>query len=79
MAPQVARSSTTLTCPLYACSFDPKDADQLIVGGGGGAGSFGIGNKIVSDSSSFSYFSCFSCLSCLSCCSSAVSKARPLS
>ncbi len=46
--PQVLESAkATLTCPLYACDFDPKDATTLVVGGGGGTGKSGIGNKIV--------------------------------
>jgi hypothetical protein len=36
-----------LSYPLYACDFDPKDASTLVVGGGGGAGKSGVGNKIV--------------------------------
>ncbi|KAH6661078.1 hypothetical protein BKA67DRAFT_550112 [Truncatella angustata] len=36
----------TLSCPLWACDFVPQDASQLIVGGGGGAGRHGVGNKI---------------------------------
>lgn len=37
----------TLSYPLYACDFDPTDATKLVVGGGGGAGKSGIGNKLV--------------------------------
>ncbi|KAK9419265.1 hypothetical protein SUNI508_01242 [Seiridium unicorne] len=36
----------TLSCPLWACDFDPHDANQLVVGGGGGAGRHGVGNKL---------------------------------
>lgn len=39
-----------LDYPLYALQFDPEDANRLIVGGGGGAGRSGVGNKIVSTS-----------------------------
>jgi len=46
--PQVlASAKTTLSYPLYACDFDPKDAKTFVVGGGGGAGKSGVGNKIV--------------------------------
>jgi hypothetical protein len=46
--PQVLESAkATLSYPLYACDFDPKDATTLVVGGGGGAGKSGVGNKIV--------------------------------
>lgn len=38
----------TLSYPLYACDFDPQDANRLVVGGGGGPGRSGVGNKIVS-------------------------------
>ncbi|KAH8847900.1 hypothetical protein MCOR27_002507 [Pyricularia oryzae] len=41
-----AAAKITLTYPLYACDFDPQDQDRLIVGGGGGAGRSGVGNKI---------------------------------
>ncbi|KAI1861362.1 uncharacterized protein JN550_010892 [Neoarthrinium moseri] len=36
----------TLSYPLWACDFDPHDANQLVVGGGGGAGRHGVGNKM---------------------------------
>lgn len=46
--PQVLESAkATLSYPLYACDFDSKDATILVVGGGGGAGRSGVGNKIV--------------------------------
>ncbi|PNY23249.1 Uncharacterized protein TCAP_06791 [Tolypocladium capitatum] len=41
------RSSIELDYPLYALDFDPEDANRLVVGGGGGAGRSGVGNKIV--------------------------------
>ncbi|KAH8821637.1 hypothetical protein F5884DRAFT_768552 [Xylogone sp. PMI_703] len=46
MAPPIAIATTTLSYPLYACSFDPSDSSRLVVGGGGGAGRSGVGNKI---------------------------------
>ncbi len=46
MAPPIPSSSIRLDCPLYACDFDPQDANRLIVAGGGGAGRSGVGNKI---------------------------------
>jgi hypothetical protein len=47
--PQVLESAkATLSYPLYACDFDPNDATTLVVGGGGGSGKSGVGNKIVS-------------------------------
>lgn len=50
MAPPVFPSAkVTLSYPLYACDFDPHDANRLVVGGGGGAGRSGVGNKIVSE------------------------------
>ncbi|KAH6897180.1 hypothetical protein B0T10DRAFT_178569 [Thelonectria olida] len=39
-------ASTELDYPLYAVDFDPEDSNRLIVGGGGGAGRSGVGNKI---------------------------------
>ncbi len=48
MAPQALDSAkVTLSYPLCACDFDPNDATTLVVGGGGGAGRSGVGNKIV--------------------------------
>lgn len=41
------RASIELDYPLYALDFDPEDATRLVVGGGGGAGRSGVGNKIV--------------------------------
>ncbi|OAQ89406.1 guanine nucleotide exchange factor-like protein [Purpureocillium lilacinum] len=40
------RASIELDYPLYALDFDPEDAQRLVVGGGGGAGRSGVGNKI---------------------------------
>jgi hypothetical protein len=48
MAPLIPSAKATLSYPLYACDFDPLDANRLVVGGGGGAGRSGVGNKIVS-------------------------------
>ena len=47
MAPELKTAKLTLTYPAYCCDFDPQDANRLIVGGGGGAGRSGVGNKIV--------------------------------
>ncbi|KAK3937254.1 hypothetical protein QBC46DRAFT_393125 [Diplogelasinospora grovesii] len=46
MAPTIPSTELKLSYPLYACDFDPQDANKLIVGGGGGAGRSGVGNKI---------------------------------
>ncbi|QSZ35551.1 hypothetical protein DSL72_008421 [Monilinia vaccinii-corymbosi] len=46
MAPLIPSAKFTLSYPLYACDFDPVDSSRLIVGGGGGAGRTGVGNKI---------------------------------
>jgi len=46
MAPQIQTASQNLSYPLYACDFDPLDANRLIVGGGGGATKSGVSNKI---------------------------------
>ena len=48
MAPLIPFAKATLSYPTYACDFDPLDSSRLIVGGGGGAGKTGVGNKIVS-------------------------------
>lgn len=47
MVKTLPSAKITLSCPLWACDFDPHDANQLVVGGGGGAGRHGVGNKIV--------------------------------
>ncbi|KAF7717827.1 Uncharacterized protein PECH_000086 [Penicillium ucsense] len=46
MAPTVYSAKLTLSCPLFAADFDPRDNGRLIVGGGGGEGRSGVGNKI---------------------------------
>ncbi|CAI4217871.1 unnamed protein product [Parascedosporium putredinis] len=47
MAPRDFPSAKlTLSYPLYACDFDPQDPTRLVVGGGGGPGRSGVGNKI---------------------------------
>lgn len=48
MSSTISSVTTTLSYPLYAVDFDPEDDRFLIVGGGGGAGRSGVGNKIVS-------------------------------
>lgn len=49
MAPSpIPYAKITLTYPLYAADFDPKNSNFLLVGGGGGEGRSGLGNKIVS-------------------------------
>lgn len=52
MAPPFQRASIELDYPLYAVDFDREDSNRLIVGGGGGAGRSGVGNKIVGSLSS---------------------------
>ena len=47
MAPSIASAKLTLSYPLYAADFDPSNSDFLVVGGGGGEGRSGVGNKIV--------------------------------
>ncbi|KAM4057121.1 guanine nucleotide exchange factor-like protein [Hirsutella rhossiliensis] len=46
MAPPFPCATIELDYPLYALDFDPEDARRLVVGGGGGAGRSGVGNKI---------------------------------
>ena len=48
MAPPIASAKLTLSYPLYASDFDPKNNGFLLVGGGGGESRSGVGNKIVS-------------------------------
>jgi len=48
MAPTIYAAKLTLSCPLFAADFDPRDNGRLFVGGGGGEGRSGVGNKIVS-------------------------------
>lgn len=50
MALPFPQANIKLDYPLYAVSFDPQDANRLVVGGGGGAGRSGVANKIVRDS-----------------------------
>lgn len=47
MATPFPQASITLDYPLFGVDFDPQDANRIIVGGGGGAGRSGVGNKIV--------------------------------
>ena len=47
MAPPIASAKVTLSYPLYAADFDPHNNGFLLVGGGGGEGRSGVGNKIV--------------------------------
>lgn len=46
MAPSISSAELRLSYPLYACDFDPQDANRLLVGGGGGEGRSGVANKI---------------------------------
>ncbi|KAF5975276.1 hypothetical protein FCOIX_7750 [Fusarium coicis] len=46
MASPFPRSSIQLDYPIYAIDFDPEDSTRVVVGGGGGAGRSGVGNKI---------------------------------
>lgn len=48
MAPTVYSAKLTLSCPLFAADFDPRNNGRLLVGGGGGEGRSGVGNKIAS-------------------------------
>ena len=47
MAPQIAELRKKLAYPLYGADFDPLNPDFLLVGGGGGASSTGVPNRIV--------------------------------
>jgi hypothetical protein len=47
MAPYVPELRKKLSYPLYGADFDPLNPDFLLVGGGGGATSSGVPNKIV--------------------------------
>ena len=47
MAPSITSAKLTLSYPLYAADFDPSNSNFLVVGGGGGEGRSGVGNKIV--------------------------------
>ncbi|KAK2765933.1 Glycine--tRNA ligase 1, mitochondrial [Arachnomyces sp. PD_36] len=46
MAPEIRSAKITASCPLFAADFDPRNNDYLVVGGGGGEGRSGVGNKI---------------------------------
>ncbi|KAI9837443.1 MAG: hypothetical protein M1819_007091 [Sarea resinae] len=46
MAPNIPSSKITLSYPLYAAAIHPHDDSRLLVGGGGGEGRSGVGNKI---------------------------------
>lgn len=47
MAPSIPTAKITLSYPLYGADFDPRNPGFLLVGGGGGEGKSGVGNKIV--------------------------------
>ncbi|RAL10105.1 uncharacterized protein BO97DRAFT_373434 [Aspergillus homomorphus CBS 101889] len=47
MAPSIPSAKLTLSCPLFAADFDPRNSGVLLVAGGGGEGRSGVGNKIV--------------------------------
>lgn len=49
MTPPVASARLELSYPLYASGFDPQNNGFLLVGGGGGEGRTGVGNKIVTN------------------------------
>lgn len=66
MAPNIASAKITLSCPLFAADFDPQNNGFLLVGGGGGEGRSGVGNKIASLDPFFVLFSSFLFLSSLS-------------
>ncbi|KAG6031723.1 hypothetical protein E4U41_007473 [Claviceps citrina] len=46
MASPFPRAQIEVDYPIYAVEFDPQDANKLFIGGGGGAGRSGVGNKI---------------------------------
>ncbi|KZF19133.1 hypothetical protein L228DRAFT_285999 [Xylona heveae TC161] len=46
MASHISSTKATLSYPLYAGDFDPENDNCLVVGGGGGEGRSGVGNKI---------------------------------
>ncbi|KID79777.1 uncharacterized protein G6M90_00g016130 [Metarhizium brunneum] len=46
MAPSFPGARAEVDYPIYSIDFDPEDANRLVVGGGGGAGCSGVGNKI---------------------------------
>ncbi|KAL6235462.1 hypothetical protein BDW75DRAFT_230308 [Aspergillus navahoensis] len=45
--PEFTGQEITLSCPLFAADFDPRNHAFLLVAGGGGEGRSGVGNKIV--------------------------------
>lgn len=47
MSPSITSEKITLTYPIFSAAF--IDGDYLLVGGGGGEGKSGVGNKIVRD------------------------------
>ncbi len=47
MSGKVSYAKCTLSYPIYAADFDPYNRGYLVVGGGGGEGRSGVGNKIV--------------------------------
>lgn len=47
MAPNIPSAKITLSCPLFAADFDPRNHAFLLVAGGGGESRSGVGNKIV--------------------------------
>ena len=47
MSPPFTSAKIALDYPPYAADFDPKNDDFLLIGGGGGEGRSGVGNKIV--------------------------------
>ncbi|ODH13537.1 hypothetical protein ACO22_07164 [Paracoccidioides brasiliensis] len=49
MAPDTPSAKITLSCPLFGVDFDPRNSDFVLVGGGGGEGRSGVGNKIASN------------------------------
>ncbi|PGH18214.1 hypothetical protein AJ79_00552 [Helicocarpus griseus UAMH5409] len=49
MAPDIPSAKITLSCPLFGVDFDPRNNGFLLVGGGGGEGRSGVGNKIASN------------------------------
>ncbi|TWU77327.1 hypothetical protein ED733_005233 [Metarhizium rileyi] len=46
MTPPFPRADAEVDYPIYAVDFDPEDANRLVIGGGGGAGRSGVGNKM---------------------------------
>lgn len=48
MSPPISFTKATLSYPIYSAAFDPYRSGYLVVGGGGGEGRSGVGNKLVS-------------------------------